>query len=445
MRQRNLFHAIGLSLCVATGCNMSSQPDDELAGDDLQTDATRAPIIGADHPNAIPGRYVVVLKDATSKTMVQATATTLDATAGVNVTNVYSVIPAFAAELSDAALGSLQADPGVKYIAVDRKVTLEAVQQNPRYGLDRIDQRTGTNGQYNDFSYPGVGVHVYIIDTGIRTSHSEFQGRVGNGISTIPNSPSPEDCNGHGTHVASSAAGTQFGVAKSAIVHPVRVLDCNGSGTFAGVIAGIDWVAQNAIRPAVANMSLGGGAFQPVDDAVTAMIAAGVPAAIAAGNQNSNACSFSPARTPTAVTVGATNNGNEGRASFSNFGTCVDIFAPGVNVLGAWHTGDNATNTISGTSMASPHVAGALAVYLQRFPRLGSLEASDGVVVEATEDVVGNPNGSPNRFLFTDFGTPDGNSCYGFCGGQAPSFQCSCDQFCQYFGDCCADFQDLCQ
>lgn len=423
---------------------MSSAPDDELAGD-LDAAQVQAPIIGADLATALDGRYIVVFDDVTSNAAVQTTATALATTPGVHVSEVFSVIPAFAAELSDSAVLALQANPSVKYIAVDQKVTLSAEQQNARYGLDRIDQRNGTNGTYNDFGYAGLGVHIYVIDTGVRTTHAEFQGRIGNGFSSIPNSPSPEDCNGHGTHVASSAAGQQFGVAKGAIVHPVRVLDCNGSGSFAGVIAGIDWVAQNAIHPAVVNMSLGGGAFQAVDDALTAMIATGVPAVVAAGNQASNACNFSPARTPNAITVGATNNGNEGRANFSNFGTCVDIFAPGVNVIGAWHNSDNATNTISGTSMASPHVAGAVAVYLQRFPRLSSADASNDVIAEATENVVGNPNGSPNRFLFTDLGTPDGDSCYGFCGGQAPGFECACDQFCQYFGDCCADFQGLCQ
>lgn len=444
MRHVNNLLAIGLSLGVITGCSMSSTPDDELAASDLDTAATQAPLLGADAATALPGQYIVVFKDATSRAAVQSAASTLSATPGAKVSRVYSVIPALSAELSDSAVRALRSDPSVAYIAVDQKVTLSAVQQNARYGLDRIDQRTGTNGKYDDFGYPGAGVHVYIIDTGIRTTHVEFQGRVGNGFSSIPNSPSPEDCHGHGTHVASSAAGTQFGVAKSAIVHPVRVLDCGGSGTFAGVIAGIDWVAQNAIRPAVVNMSLGGGAFQPVDDALTAMIASGIPAAVAAGNFSSDACGFSPARTPTAITVGATNDGNEGRAGFSNFGSCVDIFAPGVNVIGAWHTSNTATNTISGTSMASPHVAGALAVYLQRYPRLSAADASNDVIAEATQGVVGDPAGSPNRFLYTDLGTPDDNSCYGFCGGQAPSFECACDQFCRYFGDCCPDYQALC-
>lgn len=429
--------ALVLSVAAACGPGPSTTDTPDKSG----VQSTRAPLVATDLSTAIAGRYIVVLKDGMAQ---QQTIGALALTPGVTITNIYTVIPAFAAALTSEAVAALQAEPSVKYVAADQVVTINTIQWNPRYGLDRIDQRQGTNRQYDDFRYTGAGVHVYIIDTGLRTTHQEFTGRVGEGYSTVAGGI--QDCNGHGTHVASSAAGTQYGVAKGATVHPVRVLDCSGSGTFSGVIAGIDWVAKNAIRPAVANMSLGGGVYQPVDDAVTALVAAGVPTAVAAGNTSEDACTTSPARTPAAVTVGATNLGDEGRAVFSDYGTCIDVFAPGVRVIGAWSTSDTATNTISGTSMATPQVTGALALYMQRYPALAAANASADLVAAATQNVVVNPGaGSPNRFLFTDFGTPTANSCYGHCGGQAPSFQCACDASCTYFSDCCADFTPLCK
>lgn len=435
--RQNILKALVLSVAAACGPGPSTRGTPDIG----EVQSTRAPLVGTDLSTAIDEHYIVVLKDGMAQ---QQNIGALALTPGVTITNIYTVIPAFAAAMTAEAVAALREEPSVNYIAADQVVTINTTQWNPRYGLDRIDQRLGTNGQYDDFMYTGAGVHVYIIDTGLRTTHREFTGRVGDGYSSVAGGI--QDCNGHGTHVASSAAGTQYGVAKGATIHPVRVLDCSGSGTFSGVIAGIDWVAKNAIHPAVANMSLGGGAYQPVDDAVTALVAAGVATAVAAGNSGVDACTASPARAPAAVTVGATNLGNEGRAAFSNYGTCVDVFAPGVSVIGAWSTSDTATNTISGTSMAAPQVAGALAVYMQRYPALAAANASADLVTAATENVVANPGaGSPNRFLFTNFGTPTANSCYGHCGGQAPSFQCACDASCTYFGDCCADYAPLCR
>ena len=206
-----------------------------------------------------------------------------------------------------------------------------------------------------------------MIDTGIRASHQEFAGRIGNGFTAITDGQGTNDCNGHGTHVAGTTGGTTYGVAKQVTLHPVRVLSCSGSGSNSGVIAGVDWVTANHVKPAVANMSLGGGVSTALDNAVQNSIAAGVSYAVAAGNSNANACNYSPARAANAVTVGSTTS-SDARSSFSNFGTCVDLFAPGSSITSAWYTSNTATNTISGTSMASPHVAGALALYLHDEP-----------------------------------------------------------------------------
>jgi subtilisin family serine protease len=213
------------------------------------------------------------------------------------------------------------------------------------------------------------------------------------------------DCNGHGTHVAGTVGGAKYGVAKGVQLVAVRVLNCSGSGTTAQVVAGIDWVTANAIKPAVANMSLGGGVDTTIDSAVTRSINSGVTYAIAAGNSNSNACNASPARVASAITVGATDS-SDNRASFSSYGSCVDIFAPGVSITSAWYSSTTATNTISGTSMATPHVAGAAALVLAGTPTATPAQVASTLVADATSGVVGNPgSGSPNKLLFTTTGT----------------------------------------
>jgi subtilisin family serine protease len=302
----------------------------------------------------------------------------------------------------------LAADPRVASIEQDSKVTINETQPDATWGIDRIDQRDlPLSGTYT-YNTTASGVNVYVIDTGVRTSHSEFGGRATIGTDTVGDGQNGNDCNGHGTHVAGTTAGSTYGVAKGASVVGVRVLDCNGSGTISGVVAGVDWVTANAAKPAVANMSLGGSASDALDASVRNSVASGVSYALAAGNGDflgfpQDACTVSPARVTEAITVGATDN-TDTRASFSNYGTCVDVFAPGVDVTSAWKDDDSATNTISGTSMASPHTAGVAALYLADHPDASPTEVRDALVANATSDKVQDPMaGSPNKLLHSLF------------------------------------------
>ena len=275
-------------------------------------------------------------------------------------------------------------------------------QSGATWGLDRIDQRNlPLNGQYT-YNWTGSGVRAYIIDTGIRTTHTQFGGRASAVFDAFGGNG--QDCNGHGTHVAGTVGGSTYGVAKSALLRAVRVLDCAGNGTDATVISGVDWVTANHISPAVANMSLGGGASSALDTAVTNSINSGVTYSIAAGNSNTDACTQSPARVAAAITVGSTTS-SDARSSFSNIGTCLDIFAPGVNITSAWGLGGNsATNTISGTSMATPHVTGATALYLQSHPGSSPATIRNALVNNSTTGHITNVGtGSPNRLLYTLF------------------------------------------
>jgi subtilisin family serine protease len=247
-------------------------------------------------------------------------------------------------------------------------------------------------------------VRVYIIDTGIRTGHGEFGGRASSGFTSITDGLGTDDCHGHGTHVSGTVGGTVYGVAKGVSLIAVRVLDCGGSGTTAGVIAGVDWVTGNHVKPAVANMSLGGGASSTLDAAVSNSVTAGVTYAIAAGNSSADACNYSPARTPTAITVGATTS-TDARASYSNYGTCLDLFGPGSSITSAWNTSNTATNTISGTSMATPHVAGVAALVLQGNPAWSPAQVAGELTSNASTGKVGSPGtGSPNLLLYSGSG-----------------------------------------
>ena len=237
------------------------------------------------------------------------------------------------------------------------------IQYNPEWGLDRIDDLTGLDGTF-EFNYSGKNIHVYVVDTGIYSDHNEFSGRVGNGFSAVRDGRGSEDCNGHGTHVAGTIAGQRYGVAKDAIVHAVRVLNCRGSGSTSGVVSGLSWVLENAQRPAVVNMSLGGPRSRTLDRAIERLTSAGINVVVAAGNDSSDACNYSPSAVSSALTVGSSNR-NDNRSSFSNYGRCLDLFAPGERITSAWIGEAGSNRTTSGTSMASPHVAGVAALYLE--------------------------------------------------------------------------------
>jgi subtilisin family serine protease len=368
------------------------------------TGDTEAPLYGTEAATAVSGDYIVVLKDGLQATSADASVQEAQALGAVVKYEYTSALQGFAATLSPDALAQVRRDPNVAFVEADSTVVASATQPNPpSWGLDRIDQRNLPLNSSYTYNFTGAGVNVYIIDTGIRASHQDFAGRIGAGFDAVDGG-APDDCNGHGTHVAGTVAGTSYGVAKQATIHAVRVLDCGGSGTNAGVIAGIDWVTANRVSPAVANMSLGGSASTSLDNAVTNSINAGVTYAVAAGNESTNACTRSPARTPAAITVGATGQ-NDARASFSNFGTCLDIFAPGVGITSAWIGSNTATNTISGTSMASPHVAGVAALYLDENSSATPQQVRDAIVANGTTGVVGSPGtGSPNVLLHSLFG-----------------------------------------
>lgn len=332
-----------------------------------------------------------------------------------NVTYRYdAALKGFAARMSAQAAAAIANDPRVAYVEQDGEVLADATQSGATWGLDRIDQRNLPLDGIYTYNTTASNVHAYIIDTGILTSHSDFGGRASVGYDAIGDGQNGIDCNGHGTHVSGTVGGATYGVAKGVSLVAVRVLDCSGSGTTSGVIAGVNWVAQNAIKPAVANMSLGGGASTSLDDAVNGAINAGVTFCIAAGNSNVDACTTSPARVAAAITVGATDS-TDTRASFSNFGTCLDIFGPGVNITSDWYSSTTATNTISGTSMATPHTTGVAALYLAGNTTASPSTVASALTSNATSGIVSNAGtGSPNRLLYSLFTTspppPSGGS-----------------------------------
>jgi subtilisin family serine protease len=354
---------------------------------------------------AVPGQYLVVFNEGrVAKEAVDAQADDLARRHGGQVFASWKhAVRGFAVRMTAAQAQALAQDPRVAWVEEDAEVRLDTTQTGATWGLDRIDQRNlPLDGNYT-FNVDGTGVNAYIIDTGIRTTHGEFGGRASGAFTAVSDGNGTNDCNGHGTHVSGTVGGATYGVAKNVRLFAVRVLDCNGSGTTSGVISGVDWVTNNHLSPAVANMSLGGGASTTLDQAVTNSIASGVSYAIAAGNSNVDACTQSPARVANAITVAASDI-NDARASFSNFGTCVDLFGPGVNITSSWATSDTATNTISGTSMATPHVAGTAALYLQANPSATPAQVASALTTNATSGVISSVGtGTPNRLLYEAF------------------------------------------
>jgi serine protease len=358
--------------------------------------------------NKIENSYIVVLDDEVVGekglfSIAPYIASELSANHKGKLKHIYqNALNGFAVEMTEAEAEALSQDFRVKFVEEDGVVSLDATQSNPPWGLDRIDQRNRPLNAIYTFNWTGSGVTAYVIDTGIRTAHTQFGGRAANVFDAFGGNG--QDCHGHGTHVAGTIGGSTFGVAKSVQLRGVRVLNCSGSGSNSGVIAGVDFVRLNHAASAVANMSLGGGASSAVDTAVNNLHNANVTIAVAAGNNNgANACNSSPARAANAITVGSTTQ-SDSRSSFSNIGTCLDLFAPGSGILSAWATSNTATATLSGTSMASPHVAGVAALYKQANPSASSTTIRNAIVNNATTGVVTNAgSGSPNRLLYSLF------------------------------------------
>ncbi|MEV7580499.1 S8 family peptidase [Streptomyces erythrochromogenes] len=382
--------AIAASAATAVAAGLFASP---LAGAATPAEGT---VHGLGAPGAVDGSFVVILDASANKE-------DLAKKYGGKLERAYgSKVNGFSASgLTEKEAKRLAADPAVGTVVQNKRFTISETQDKPpSWGLDRIDQAATAGDQ--KYTYPdggGEGVTAYVIDTGVRTTHKDFGGRATSGFDAIDNDESADDGNGHGTHVAGTIAGASHGVAKKAKIVAVRVLDDNGSGTTEQVVAGIDWVTQNHSGPSVANMSLGGGVDEALDAAVKRAIDAGVSFAVAAGNESSDAGQGSPSRVPEALTV-ASSTEDDQQSDFSNFGSVVDLYAPGSEITSAWNDSDTGVKTISGTSMASPHVAGAAALYLAAHPSATPADTAAALTGAATEGAIKNPSsGTANKLL----------------------------------------------
>jgi serine protease len=388
--------ALGILPAVLTGNAQVSPARTQTPSGSKMRPAPRRPIAN---------QYVVVLKSeavsASGNMTVTRLADDLLRTHGGERQRVYEhALRGFSVRIAPAAAAALSNDARVDYVIQDVEVEADTVQPGATWGLDRIDQRDlPLNSQYT-YDYTGAGVHAYVIDSGIRSTHIEFTGRIGAGVDEVGDGNGTNDCFFHGTHVAGILGGTTYGVAKGVTLHPVRVLGCSGTGPASAVIAGVDWVTANHLSPAVANMSLGSAGFAPLDDAITNSINSGVVYVVSAGNQFADdACFYSPARVPAVITVGASDI-SDTRSSFSNIGTCVDLFAPGTDVTSAYITGDSATVLSSGTSMAAPHVSGVAALYLSQFGSTSPAAVAEAIRGNSTSGRLADVGGgSPNLLV----------------------------------------------
>ncbi|MCP9999182.1 S8 family peptidase [Streptomyces werraensis] len=394
-RMRTVALKVTAAACAVTAASTAAL----LGATSAQAQPAEGTVHGLGAAGAVKGSYIVLLDEETTS----ADKKELAQEYGGKLSRSYgAALEGFSADgLSATEAKRLAADPAVGAVVANRTYRTTATQDDPpSWGLDRIDQQdTAGDGTYTYPDQAGEGVTAYVIDTGVRITHEDFEGRARHGYDAVDNDDSADDGNGHGTHVAATIAGADHGVAKKAEVVAVRVLDDNGSGTTEQVVAGIDWVTENHEGPSVANMSLGGAADPALDAAVQKAIASGITFAVAAGNESADAGQGSPARVPEALTV-ASSTQDDAQSDFSNFGGSVDLYAPGSDITSAWNDSDTGTRTISGTSMASPHVAGAAAVHLAGHPDADPAAVAKALTDGATADVIGNPStGTPNKLL----------------------------------------------
>lgn len=389
-----------LAISALAGCNT----DEAATGiRPFAMDEAKAAAAVSSWRAMMPGQYIVQFDDDVAD--VPGLAKQVVASVGGRLGFTYTAaIKGFSTSMSAAAASALAKNPRIKLVEADQVAQASGLQLTPpSWGLDRIDQRAMPLDATFDEANGGAGVNVYIIDTGVRVTHADFAGRAFSAFTSINDGRGTSDCYGHGTHVAGIAGGSWTGVAKLVRIHAVRVLQCDGSGTYSSIIAGIDWVTKNRVLPAVANMSLSGSTSSTMNQAVQNSIRAGVVYTVAAGNQGTDACSRSPASVPEALTVGSTFWG-DAMVNLSNYGRCLDLFAPGSAILSTMHTSDTAHASMGGTSMAAPHVAGAAALYLSANPSASPAEVVAAIAGNATPGVITNIGaGSPNLLLYTGF------------------------------------------